>query len=56
MANPIVPAVETLRVHAVHLAHADGEIGLGGFDQQMIMIRHQAVGMADPVIAADDAA
>src|SRR6266545_1125776 len=35
-------------------AHADGEIGLGRFDEQMIMIGHQAVGVADPTVTTDD--
>jgi len=53
MSNAFVPPVETLSVNAVELAHADREIGLTGLDQQMLMIGHQAVGMADPVIATN---
>jgi hypothetical protein len=43
-----------LSVNAVELAHADGEIGLGRLHQQVIMIGHQAVGVADPVVATND--
>ena len=42
-----------MSVNAVELAHADREIGLGRLHQKMIMIGHQAVGMADPVIATN---
>ena len=41
-------------VNAVELAHADGKIRLRRLHQQMIMIRHQAVGVADPIVATDD--
>jgi hypothetical protein len=37
MADSFVCAIEALSVHPVELAHADGEIGLGRFHQQMIM-------------------
>ena len=56
MSNPVVPAVKTLRVNAVELAHADRKIRLGRLHQQVIMIGHQAVGAADPVVATDDPA
>ena len=32
------------------MAHAYGEIGVGGFDQKMIVIAHEAVSVTDPVI------
>jgi hypothetical protein len=53
--DPMVPAVKTLGINPVELAHADREIGLGRLDQQMVVIGHQAVGVADPVIAAHHA-
>jgi len=49
--NPVTPTVKTLSVNAVELAHADGEIGLRRLHQQMIMIGHQAVRVADPMVA-----
>ena len=52
--NPLVTAVKTLSVDSVELAHADGEIGLRCFNQQMIMIRHQTVGVADPTVTTDN--
>ena len=51
MSNPLVPPVETLSVNAVELAHADRKVRLGRLHQQVIMIGHQAVGAADPVVA-----
>ena len=42
-----------MSVNAVELAHADRKVRLGRLHQQMIMIGHQAVGMADPVIATN---
>jgi hypothetical protein len=45
VADPFVPAVKTLSIDPVELAHTDGEIGFGRLDQQMIMIPHQAVGV-----------
>ena len=36
---PVIP----LRIHAVDVAHAPGNVGSRRLDQQMIMIGHQAV-------------
>ena len=36
--------VEALGVHAVDMAHASGNIGIGGLDKQMIVVGHQTVG------------
>ena len=46
MANPTVPAIDRLRVHAVELAHALGEVAFGGFDHKVVMIGHLAPGVA----------
>jgi len=32
------------------LAHANRTVAVGGFDQEMIVIAHEAVGVADPVV------
>ena len=53
MADSFVRAIEALSVHPVELAHADGEVGLGRFHQQMIMIGHQTVGVANPTVTTD---
>ena len=36
-------AVEALGVNTVDMAHASGNIGIRGLDQQMIVVGHQAV-------------
>ena len=47
-------AVETLGVDPVELAHACGQIGLGSFEQQVVMVAHLAPGVAHPVEASAD--
>ncbi len=54
MPNPVVPSIKTLSIDSIELAHADGEIGLGCLNQQMIMIGLQPVGVADPTVPADN--
>lgn len=54
MTHRSVPPVVALSVGAVELAHALGEIRLGGFDDQVIVVVHQTVGVTEPVKAPDD--
>ena len=54
MPHPLMPAIDGLGIRAVELPHAAGEIGLRGFEQQMIVVIHQAVRMAAPPEAIDD--
>jgi len=42
----VASVVEELRVNTVHLAHAEGEVSVRGFDEEMIVVVHQAVCMA----------
>ena len=37
-------SIETLGINAVDMTHAAGDITVGGMQQQMIVIRHEAVG------------
>jgi hypothetical protein len=46
-----VPFVKELRIDAVELSHADRQIAVRGFDQQMIVIGHEAVSVTNPVIS-----
>ena len=46
MPDPSVAAVEALGVDAVQLAHADGQVAVRRLDHQVVMVAHQAVGMA----------
>jgi hypothetical protein len=49
MSGPAVSSVESLGIDPVELPHPPAEIALRGLDEQMIVIIHQAVGMAKPV-------
>jgi hypothetical protein len=53
MADSPMQPIEALRVGAIELPHAQGEIRQGSFDQQMVMIVHQAIGMAAPSKSVD---
>ena len=54
MANAGVGAVESLGIDAIKLTHAFGEVGIGRFDEQVIMIGHLAISVTDPVKAPAD--
>jgi hypothetical protein len=42
--------VKKLGIDAVELSHAEGEVAVGCFDQKMVVVGHEAVGVAQPVI------
>ena len=44
-----MPAIEPLGVDAVQMPHALGQITFRSFDQQMIVVVHQTIGMNGPV-------
>jgi len=44
-------AVEGLGVDPVQLAHAPGEVALLGLDEEVVVVVHQAVGIAEEAIA-----
>jgi hypothetical protein len=54
MAHLRMPPVVVLRIAAIQLPHAKREIRLRRLDEEMIVIVHQAVGVADPAIAIHD--
>lgn len=54
VAHPAMPPVEALRVNAVKLPHAARQVGLEGFQQEVVMVVHQTVGMQLPVEPIDD--
>ena len=54
MADAGMGAVEALGIDTVQLAHAFGEVGIGRFDEQVIMIGHLAISVTDPVEAPAD--
>lgn len=53
MPHLAMAAIEDLRVDPVELPHPAGEIRLRRLNQQMIVIVHQTIGMAQPPEAAD---
>jgi hypothetical protein len=48
MADPSVSCVVVLRIDAIQLPHTLGQGRIRCFDQQMVMIAHQAIGMTVP--------
>ena len=48
--------IPCLSVDAVEMAHATGEIGLGSFHEEMVMVGHQAIGVAAPAKALNSVA
>jgi hypothetical protein len=51
-----VAVIERPRVLAVEVAHAVGEIGQRRFDDEVVVISHQAAGVQRPAIAVHDPA
>ena len=51
MTCPTVAFVEELGIDAVQLSHAEGEIAVRGLDEKVEVIGHEAVGVADPIVA-----
>ena len=49
-----MPLVKKLRIDAIKLSHAEGEVAVGCFDQKMIVVGHEAVGVADPIVSLID--
>lgn len=46
--------IDPLRIDAVQVPHAFRELRLGRFDDQVIMIGHQTIGMTAPIEAPTD--
>lgn len=55
MANSLVPPIEGLSVNAVQMPHPHGKIAVRCLDQEMIVVVHEAISMADPVEAINHA-
>ena len=41
-----MPPIELLTVDAIQLSESAGDVGLGGLQEQMIVVPHEAVGVA----------
>ncbi len=42
-------SIRCLRIHAIELTHALGQISVGRFHHQVVVVRHQAIRMAQPI-------
>ena len=49
-----MPFVKELRIDTVQLPHAEGKVSVRRFNQQMIVVVHETVGVADPIVAFID--
>lgn len=54
VAVSFVTLIKELGVDAVKLSHAEGEVAVGCFDQKMIVVAHEAVSVAQPVVTLVD--
>jgi hypothetical protein len=54
VAGSIAPFVKKLSVDAVQLPHAKGKIAIGCFNQEMVVVGHKAIRVAQPVITLVD--
>ena len=54
VSGPAMPFIEKLGIDAVQLPHAERKIAVRGLDEKMVMVGHQAVSVADPVVALID--
>ena len=50
MACSLMTLIKKLCIDPVQLPHAQGEIAVRRLDQEVIVVVHQAVGMAEPII------
>jgi hypothetical protein len=50
MPYPAMPLIESLRIDTIQLTHAYRKISVGCINEQMLMIVHQAIGVAEPII------
>jgi hypothetical protein len=45
-----MPFIKSLCINAIQLPHAYRKISIGGINQKVVMIIHQAVGVAKPIV------
>ena len=53
MTKPRMLSVEPLGIDTIEMPHASGKIGLRRLNKEMVVIGHQAVGVADPAETVD---
>jgi hypothetical protein len=52
--DSLVPVIKKLGVDAVQLPHADGEVTVRSLDKKVVVVVHEAVSVADPVVSLID--
>jgi hypothetical protein len=50
MTCPLMTFIKKLCIDPVQLPHTQGQIAVRRLDQEMVVVRHEAIGMTDPVI------
>jgi hypothetical protein len=50
MPNPLMPPIKYLGINPIQLSHSDRKVSLRSFYQQMVMIVHEAISVAHPMI------
>jgi hypothetical protein len=48
--DPPMPPIGGLGIDAVQLAHPFRKVAVGRFDEEMVMVVHEAIGMAKPIV------
>ena len=56
VADLVVVSVVPLRVNAIELAHTGAQVAVNGLHNDMKVVVHQAVGVAQPVMTGTDLA
>ena len=54
MPYPAVSLIEELCIDTIQLPHAKGKVAVRCLDEEMVMVGHEAVGVADPIVAFID--
>jgi len=49
MADPVVVPVEFLGIDTIELTHSFTEGAINGFDDNVVMVAHEAIGMTKPI-------
>jgi hypothetical protein len=49
-----VPLIESLRVESIQLSHTNTEVAIRSFNENVIVIAHEAVSVTDPIVTYID--
>lgn len=53
MPHPLLPPIKLLGVAPIQAAHPLAEVPFRGFEQQMVMISHQTLGITPPLLLSN---